>query len=369
MFNSDQNFDDSAIAIIGMACKFPGAETPEKFWDNLCRGVESISFLKDEEVEPSGLEPGALANPNYVKAAAVLNDVELFDAGFFNITPNEARVMDPQHRLFLQCAWAGLEDAGYNPENYKGAIGVFGGARTSSYLFNIFSNGEVGHSVGAFEVGIGNDAAFLTSRVSYKLNLTGPSYSVHTACSTSLVAIHLACNSLLIDECQVALAGGVAVNVPHKTGYLYSKGGILSPDGHCRAFDAGAQGTIFGSGVGIVVLKRLTDAIRDKDHIYALIKGTAINNDGWSKASFTAPAIHGQSSVVLDALACGGVDADSIGFVEAHATGTLIGDPIEVQALTKAYRTQTRRKGYCALGSVKTNVGHLDAAAGVAGLI
>jgi phthiocerol/phenolphthiocerol synthesis type-I polyketide synthase E len=369
MSDLEHHFDDSVVAIIGMACKFPGADTPGKFWDNLRHGKEGISFFNDNEVEPSGLEPAELDDPNYVKAAPILDDVELFDAGFFNITPNEARVMDPQQRLFLQCAWAALEDAGYTPENYKRAVGVFGGARTSSYLFNIFSNGEIGRSVGAFEVGLGNDAAFLTSRVSYKLNLTGPSYSVHTACSTSLVAVHLACNSLLIDECQMALAGGVAVNVPHRTGYLYRKGGILSRDGHCRAFDAGAQGTIFGSGVGIVVLKRLADAIRDKDNIYALIKGTATNNDGWAKASFTAPGVHGQSSVLLDALACGGVDADSIGFVEAHATGTLIGDPIEVQALTRAYRTQTRRRGYCALGSVKSNVGHLDAAAGVAGLI
>jgi len=369
MSNSEEHFDDSAIAIIGMACKLPGAATPESFWSNIRDGVESISFLKDEELEASDLEPGVMSDSRYVKAAPVLDDVELFDAGFFNITPNEALVMDPQHRLFLETGWASLEDAGYNPERYGGAVGVFAGARTSSYLFNIFANREMGLSMGAFEIGLGNDAAFLTSRVSYKLNLTGPSYSVHTACSTSLVAIHLACNSLLINECQMALAGGVAVNVPHKSGYLYRKGGILSPDGHCRAFDSRAQGTIFGSGVGVVVLKRLEDAIRDKDHLYALIKGTATNNDGWSKASFTAPAIRGQNGVVLDALANAGVEADSIQYVEAHGTGTPLGDPIEVQALTKAYRTQSKRRGYCALGSVKTNVGHLDAAAGVAGLI
>ena len=364
-----QSFDGAEIAVVGMACQFPKANDLEAFWENLRNGAECISFLTDEELEPSGVDPASLQDSNYVKAASILDGVELFDAAFFGIPANEARVMDPQHRLLLQCAWKALEDSGYNPETYKGAIGVYAGARASSYLFNLYSNPEITGSIGAFEIGLGNDLAFLTSRISYKLNLRGPSYSVHTACSTSLVALHLACQSLLVGECQLALAGGVAVNVPQKTGYLYRRGGILSPDGHCCAFDEKAEGTIFGSGAGMLVLKRLEDALRDNDHIYALVRGSATNNDGWAKASFTAPGVHGQASVILDALATAGVDADSISYIEAHGTGTHIGDPIEIKALTKAFRARTTKKGFCGIGSVKSNLGHLDAAAGMASII
>ncbi len=364
-----QSFDGTEIAVVGMACHFPKANDLEAFWENLRNGRESISFLTDEELEPSGVDPASLKDPHYVKAASILDGVELFDASFFGVPANEARVMDPQQRLLLQSAWKALEDAGYNPETYKGAIGVYAGARASSYLYNLYSNPEIASSIGAFEVGMGNDLAFLSSRISYKLNLRGPSYSVHTACSTSLVAVHLACQSLLVGECQMALAGGVAVNVPQKTGYLYRRGGILSPDGHCCPFDEKAQGTIFGSGAGVIVLKRLEDAIQDNDHIYALIRGSATNNDGSAKASFAAPSVQGQASVVLDALATAGVDVESISYIEAHGTGTHIGDPIEVKALTNAFRARTTKKSYCGIGSVKSNLGHLDAAAGMASIM
>jgi phthiocerol/phenolphthiocerol synthesis type-I polyketide synthase E len=367
--SNKQSFDGSEIAIIGLACQFPKSNDAETFWENLRSGEECISFLSAEELEPSGVDPASLSDPDYVKAALVLEGFDLFDAAFFNIPASEARVIDPQQRLLLQCAWRALEDSGYPPESYKGSIGVYAGARASSYLFNLYSNPEIAGSIGAFEIGLGNDLSFLTSRISYKLNLRGPSYSVQTACSTSLVAVHLACQSLLVGECQMALAGGVAVNVPQKTGYLYRRGGILSPDGHCRPFDEKAQGTLFGSGSGVLVLKRLEDALRDNDHIYALIRGSATNNDGWAKASFTAPSVQGQASVILDALATAGVDVESISYIEAHGTGTHIGDPIEIKALTNAFRARTEKKGFCGIGSVKSNLGHLDAAAGMASII
>jgi acyl transferase domain-containing protein/acyl carrier protein len=371
MGNSEKthDYEGSEIAIIGMSCRFPGSPDLESFWRNLREAKELISFLKNGELEPSGISPAALDDPNYVKAASLLEDVENFDAAFFGITPREAEIMDPQQRLALECAWEALEHAGYNPEAYPGSIGVYLGARTNTYLYNLYSNPGLIDSLGAFEIGLGNDLAFLSSRISYKLNLKGPSYSIHTACSTSLVAVHLACQSLLIDECQMAIAGGVAINVPQRTGYLYQHGGIVSPDGHCRAFDSKAQGTIFGSGIGMVVLKRLEDALSDGDCIHAIIRGSATNNDGSTKASFTAPGVYGQAEVISEALASGGIDPKTITYVEAHGTGTPLGDPIEVRALTRAFRESTDKKGYCALGSVKTNLGHLDAAAGIASLI
>ncbi len=362
-------FDGSEIAIVGMACRFPGAKDVGEFWRNLRDGVESITFLKDEEIEPSLVDPARIDHPNYVKAASMLDDVEFFDAAFFGITPREAEVMDPQQRVFLECAWEALEHAGYDPNTYKGAIGLFAGARTNTYLFNLFSNRELSETMDAFEIGLGNDLAFLPTRVSHKLNLRGPSCAVHTACSTSLVAVHLACQSLLIDECQMALAGGIAINIPQRTGYLYQPGGIVSPDGHCRPFDAAAQGTLFGSGAGLVVLKRLEDALRHRDTVHAVIKGSAVNNDGSYKATFTAPSVYGQAEVISEALANAGLSADSISYVEAHGTATPLGDPVEVRALTRAFRAATSERQFCALGSVKSNVGHLDAAAGVASLI
>ncbi|HEX6290282.1 MAG TPA: SDR family NAD(P)-dependent oxidoreductase [Herpetosiphonaceae bacterium] len=363
------SYDNSSdIAIIGMAGRFPGANDLDTFWQNLCNGVESIARLTDDELRAAGVNPALIEHPSYVKAAPILDEIEGFDAGFFGYSPREADLMDPQQRLFLECAWQALEDGGYNPHSYDGLIGVYGGAKTSTYLFNLFANRRVVESLDITEIGIGNDLANLTTRVSYKLNLKGPSYAIHTACSTSLVAIHLACQSLLVDECQMALAGGVSINVPHKAGYLYQHGGILSPDGHCRPFSADAQGTLFGSGVGVVLLKRLQDALDDGDTIYAVIKGTATNNDGALKASFTAPGVEGQVEVIACALANAGVRPRAISYVEAHGTGTTLGDAIEVLALTRAFRSAKQRQ-YCALGSVKSNIGHLDTAAGISSLI
>ncbi|HSD45604.1 MAG TPA: SDR family NAD(P)-dependent oxidoreductase, partial [Pyrinomonadaceae bacterium] len=316
----------------------------------------------------SGIAAGELKDPNYVKAAGVLEGAELFDAPFFGFHPREAELMDPQHRIFLQCAWHALEDAGYDPARYAGRIGVFGGAGLNTYLFEVgptLSNS----SALRYQAFIGNDKDFLTTRVSYKLNLKGPSVDVQTACSTSLVAVHLACQSLLAGECEMALAGGVAVRAPLKQGYLYEEGGILSPDAHCRAFDKNAKGTVFGNGAGIVVLKPLEKALADGDNIYAVIKGSAINNDGGVKLGYTAPSVDGQAEVISDALAVSGIDPETVTYVEAHGTGTPLGDPIEVAALQEAFRSGETRKQFCAIGSVKTNVGHLDTAAGVTGLI
>lgn len=366
----EQNcFNGSEIAIIGMDGRFPGARNIVEFWNNLCNKVESITYLGDEELKASGVSKAELDNCNYVKARPILDGLEYFDAPFFGIPPNEARIMDPQQRISLECAWSALENAGYNPEEYKGNIGVFAGAKMNTYIFNLLSNQDVLKSNSILQLIVGNDLAFLSTRISYKLNLRGPSYTVLTACSTSLVAVHMACQSLLMDECQIALAGGVTVDVPHRVGYIYQEGGIFSPDGHCRPFDAKAQGTTFGSGLGFVVLKRLEDAINDKDYIYAVIKGSATNNDGSQKASYSAPSVEGQTRVIIDALTYSGVSPDTITYIETHGTGTPLGDPIEILALTNAYRAYTERKGYCAIGSVKSNIGHLDAASGIVSLI
>ncbi|HEX6292478.1 MAG TPA: amino acid adenylation domain-containing protein [Herpetosiphonaceae bacterium] len=360
---------DSAIAIIGMAGRFPGAQDIDTFWQNLCNGVESIAFFSDQELLDAGVEPSMLALPNYVKAGATLDDIELFDADFFGYSPREAEIMDPQQRLFLECAWAALEHAGYAPDSIAAPTGVFAGVSLNRYWMNLFSNPEAVEALGGFHTVMSNDRDFLTTRISYKLNLRGPSINVQTACSTSLVAVHMACQSLLHHECDMALAGGVSVAVPAKSGYLFHEGGINAPDGHCRAFDAEARGTISGSGMGIVILKRLQDALDDGDQIYAVIRGSAINNDGAQKVGYTAPSVDGQAEVLAEALAVAGVAPDTVSYVEAHGTATALGDPIEVAALTQAFRGGTDRTGFCAIGSVKTNVGHLDAAAGVTGLI
>ena len=360
---------ETDIAVIGIAGRFPKARNIDQFWQNLRDGVESISFLTDDEIVAAELDPALTQNPQYVNAASVLEDVEMFDAPFFDYVPREAEIIDPQHRFFLECAWEALENAGYDSERFSGPIGVFAGVSLSTYLWNIYSNPRVTRLVSRFQIMIGNDKDHLATRVSYKLNLKGPSFSVQTTCSTSLVAIHLACQSLLNGECDMALAGGASIKLPQNTGYLYQESGISSPDGHCRAFDAKAQGTIGGNGVGVVSLKRLTDALADGDHIYAVIKGSAINNDGSLKVGYTAPSIEGQTAVIKEAQAMADVAPDTITYVEAHGTGTTLGDPIEIAALTKAFRTTTQQKQYCAVGSVKTNLGHLDAAAGVTGFI
>src|ERR1051325_8176834 len=357
------------IAIIGMAGRFPGARNVEQFWLNLRDGVESISFFTDQELLAAGVDPALLAHPNYVKAGGVLEDIEYFDAGFFGFNPREAEITDPQQRLFLECAWEAMENAGYDTERYEGAIGVYAGVGMNSYLLNLYTNRELMSSVGTVQVAVGNDKDHLPTRVSYKLNLKGPSITVQTACSTSLVAVHLACQSLLSYQCDMALAGGVKVDIRQKDGYIYQEGGILSPDGHCRTFDAAAAGTVSGSGVGIVVLKRLSDAIADGDHIEAVIKGSAINNDGALKVGYTAPSIQGQAEAIAMAQAISGVEPETLSYIEAHGTATSLGDPIEFAALTHCFRASSSASAPCPIGSVKSNIGHLDTAAGVAGLI
>src|SRR6185312_11042445 len=291
-----------------------------------------------------------------------------FDADFFGFTPRQAEVLDPQQRIFFECAWEALENAGIDPARFPGSVGVFGGAGISTYLlYNLATNPRLLEEVGLYQVCIANDKDALTQQLAYKLDLRGPALTVQTACSTSLVAVQLACLNLLNFQCDLALAGGVSVKVPHRAGYAYQEGGISSPDGHCRPFDAAAQGTVPGSGCGVVALKRLEDAAGDE--IIAIIRGAAVNNDGSAKVGFTAPSVEGQARVIAQALAAADIAADTLGFVEAHGTGTPLGDPIEVAALTRVFRAQTARRGFCALGSVKSNLGHLDAAAGVAGLI
>ncbi|MHC5747097.1 MAG: type I polyketide synthase, partial [Nostoc sp.] len=356
------------VAIIGMVGRFPGSQNIDEFWQNLRNGIESIVSLTDEELKSSGIDIIDI-NDNYIKAAAILENIELFDASFFGFNPREAEIIDPQQRIFLECAWEALENAGYDSQQYQGSIGVYAGTGINNYLINLYSNHNIRQSIDAQQLVFANDKDFLTTRVSYKLELEGPSVDVQTACSTSLVAVHLACRSLLGGECDIALAGGVAISAAQKAGYSYQEGGILSPDGHCRAFDAQGQGTVFGSGVGIVVLKRLEDALADGDCIHAVIKGSAINNDGALKVSYTAPRIDTQAKVIQTAQTIAEVDPETITYIEAHGTGTSLGDPIEIAALTQAFRAGTQKKGFCAIGSVKTNIGHLDTTAGVTGLI
>ena len=358
------------IAVIGMAGRFPGAGDVDGLWRILRDGVEAITRFTEEELAAAGVPAELLANPRYVKARGTLDGVEMFDAEFFGITPRDAEVMDPQQRLFLECAWQACENAGYDPHAFSGRVGVFGGAASTSYFaFHILPRPELLAEIGGLQLKMLNDKDFLTTQVSYKLNLRGPSLAVQTACSTSLVAVHLACQSLLSGECEMALAGGVGVTFPQKAGYLYEPGGIGSPDGHCRAFDAKAQGLVEGNGVALVVLKRLEDALADGDTIHAVIRGSAINNDGAGKAGYSAPSIDSQAEVISEALVVARVEPETIGLVEAHGSGTPLGDPIEVAALTRAWRASTDRRGFSALGSIKTNIGHTDAAAGVSGLI
>ncbi|MGV9883866.1 SDR family NAD(P)-dependent oxidoreductase [Streptomyces sp. NPDC003006] len=362
----DESATPEGVAIIGMAGRFPGARDLAEFWENLRNGVESVVRYGDDDLIAAGVSPDVFQQPHYVRSGPSFEGMDLFDAEFFGCTAREAKIMDPQHRLFLETAWAALEDAGYDPAAYDGTVGVFGGAGSSAYIGNVLSNMDAGEAIRGENVGLGNELAFLTMRVSYKLDLKGPSYPVQTACSSSLVALHTACQSLLNYECDMALSGGVSYKVPEKTGYAYQEGGFLSPDGRVRPFDAEARGTVFGNGVGTVVLKRLADAVADGDTVYAVIKGTAVNNDGAVKASFSAPSSNGQAAVITEALVMAGVEPSSVDYVEAHGSGTLIGDSIEVQALSRVF---TGEPGAWRLGSVKSNVGHLDAAAGMAGLL
>jgi acyl transferase domain-containing protein/ubiquinone/menaquinone biosynthesis C-methylase UbiE/acyl carrier protein len=357
------------IAIIGMAGRFPGAKNVAQFWQNLCDGVESISYFSDEELLASGVDPNCLHDPNYVKAGFVLEDIEMFDAPFFGFSPREAELLDPQQRIFLECAWEALENAGYDPKTDSNLTGLYAGGNLSTYLFrNLSSHDELLKSLN-LPITLGNDKDFIPTRVSYKLNLKGPSVNVGTACSTSLVAVHLACRGLLSYECDMALAGGIAIQVPQVEGYFYQAGGMASVDAHTRAFDAKATGGPFGRGAGIVVLKRLADAVVDGDYIYGAIKGSAINNDGAMKVSYTAPSANGQAEAIAEAQAIASFDPETITYIETHGTGTALGDPIEFRALEKVFRAETDKKGYCAIGSVKTNISHLNTAAGVTSLI
>lgn len=365
--NSKTTNSEFDIAIIGMSGRFPMAKNIYEYWENLKNGRECFTQLNDEQIIASGVDPNLLQDPDYLKVSPILDDYDKFDAKFFGYTPREASMMDPQQRLFLECCWEAFEDAGYNSDAYKEPVGVFGGCAINSYM--IFSGVHKRFYTEFLPSVVGNDNSFLANRVSYQLNLKGPAVTVQTACSSSLVSVHLSIQSLLNGECTMALAGGVAVWVPHEAGHLYKEGNVLTKDGHCRTFDAKATGTIFGNGAGVVMLKKLDDAIRDVDNIYAVIKGSAVNNDGAMKTDYTAPSVDGQSKVIVEALANAGVSADDISYVETHGTGTFIGDPIEIRALSKAYRAFTDRKGYCGIGSVKPNIGHLDAGAGVAGLI
>ncbi|HEU5230072.1 MAG TPA: type I polyketide synthase, partial [Ktedonobacteraceae bacterium] len=358
------------IAIIGLAGRFPGAKNIEEFWHNLRAGVETISLFSTEELLSAGVDQTELEDPSYVKRGGVIEDIELFDAAFFGYSPREAELLDPQQRLFLECAEEALENAGYDARHCNTAIGVYAGTGLNTYfLRNLYPWQDWSNINEIYQAVTTNDKDFLASRVAYKLNLRGPALVIQTACSTSLVAVHMAVQGLLSGECSMALAGGVTIRVPHKAGYRYREGNILAPDGHCRAFDAEAQGTVASNGVGVVVLKRLEDALTERDHIYAVIKGSAINNDGAAKVGYTAPGVRGQAQVIRAAQLVAGVNAERIGYIETHGTGTALGDPIEIAALTEVFRAQTEQKHFCALGSVKTNIGHTDAAAGVAGLI
>jgi len=358
------------IAIIGMAGRFPGADSIEEFWKNLKTGKESITHYSKEELLEVGIDKSLLDDPYYIRAQSILSDIKGFDAEFFGYSPSEASIMDPQQRLFLQCAWHALEDSGYNnPKEYQGDIGIYAGVGRNRYAIDNLSSLEIQDPVGEFQFMIGNSIDFLSTRVAYKLNLTGPAITMQTACSTSLVAVHQACTALQVGDCNIALAGGVSLQSVGKEGYLYQPDMIGSPDGKCRAFDAKAQGTIGGQGVGVVVLKPLEQAIADGDHIYAVIKGSAINNDGYNKIGFTAPSPERQTDVIRTAQEKAGITADTITYVEAHGTGTTLGDPIEIEGLTQAFRYTTDQKQFCAIGSVKTNIGHLDTASGITGLI
>jgi len=373
-FGQDE-IGENDIAIVGMALRVPGANDADAFWQNLREGRESIVDYSEEQLVEGGEHPDTLRKPSYVARGGALGDVKLFDRDFFGFSPKEAAILDPQHRHFMELCWEALEDAGHTPGRFDGQIGLFGGCGMGSYFyFNVCSHRELIADVGLFLLRhTGNDKDFLATRVSYVLDLKGPSVNVQTACSTSLVATHYACQSLLTGECDLALAGGITIQFPTEVGYVYKDGEVLSPDGHCHAFDHRAQGTVLTSGGGVVSLRRLEDAIEDGDPIYAVIKGSAVNNDGGQKVGYLAPSVDGQAAAMTEAYSLANVDPATIGMIECHGTGTYMGDPIEVAALTQAFRNQdsegAEENQFCRIGSVKTNIGHLDTAAGVVGLM
>jgi acyl transferase domain-containing protein len=365
-------YDGTEIALIGMAGRFPGARDLGEFWRNLRSGTDAVRRLNDWELAALGVPAALRSNPGYVPMTAQMPDLDRFDAPFFGVTDGEAEILDPQQRIGLELAWEALEDSGYDPEREAGrrSIGVFAGASLSTYLlFNLAASRAPDAGAETLEMLTGNSGDSFATRISYKLNLKGPSFTVQSACSTSLLAVHLACASLQNGECDLALAGGVSIKVNLLAGYLWHDGGVLSPTGHCHAFDAGADGMFFGHGGGMVVLKPLQDALDDGDTVRAVIRGSAVNNDGRLKVGYSAPSVEGQAEVLTEAWSASGVDPATLSYIEAHGTGTRMGDPIEVQALTRAFRSHTQRRGFCALGSVKSSIGHLDVASGVASLI
>jgi phthiocerol/phenolphthiocerol synthesis type-I polyketide synthase E len=365
------------IAVIGMACRYPGANNIEDFWKNLIDGKETIKRFSDSELREFEINFDELKkNPKYVPARGVLDNIDNFDAAFFGFSPNVAANTDPQHRIWLETVWDAFENAGCDPFTYKGAIGVYAGGYINTYLLNNilrdpvkFENFIRLRTTESFQLMTGNDIAYLPTKTAYKFNLRGPAINIQTACSTSLVAISQACHSLFSYESDICVAGGVCVVVPQESGYIYQEGAIPSPDGHCRPFDANASGTVFSNGVGVVILKRLEDALKDNDTIYAVVNGWALNNDGNKKVSYTAPGIDGQTEAILMAQDFNDVSAEDFGYIEAHGTATNLGDPIEITALTKAFSRSTSKKQFCGIGSVKSNIGHTDAAAGVASFI
>lgn len=368
--NIPHTFPPHAIAIVGLAGRFPDARDLDAFWQNLKDGVESLEPFSDADLDAAGIAPALRSDPHYVRRGTVLEGADMFDAAFFGISPREAQILDPQQRIFLECAWEALEHAGHAPGTFDQSVGVYGGMSMNTYLISqILRDPALIAQVGGYQLMLGNDKDFLCTRVSYKLDLHGPSMTIQTACSSSLVAVQVACQALTRGECDMALAGGVSLSFPQRGGYLYQEGMILSPDAHCRPFDVNGRGIRAGAGCGIVVLKRLADAVVDRDTIHAVIRGAAINNDGAGKAGYTAPSVDGQVEAIATAQMLAGVDARSIGYIEAHGTGTPLGDPIEIAALSQVFRATTPDVGFCRLGSLKANIGHLDAAAGIAGLI
>ncbi|MCP5420389.1 MAG: SDR family NAD(P)-dependent oxidoreductase [Gammaproteobacteria bacterium] len=368
--STTKGFPQHSIAIIGLAGRFPGANDLDEFWQNVRDGVEVLEDFSDADLDSAGVDLSLRSSPHYVRRGTVLHGSDLIDAAFFGLSPREAQILDPQQRIFLECAWESLEHAGYVPGDGRHAVGVYAGASMNTYLLTqILRNPALTESAGGYQLMLGNDKDFLCTRVSYKLDLHGPSMTIQTACSTSLVAVEVACRALQRGECDLALAGGVSIMFPQRGGYLYQEGMIFSPDGHCRPFDSQARGIRAGAGCGVVVLKRLSDALADRDCIHAVIRGAAINNDGANKAGYTAPSVDGQVEVIATAQMLAGVDPRSIGYMEAHGTGTPLGDPIEIAALTQVFRASTSDAGFCRIGSLKANLGHLDAAAGVASLI
>ncbi len=361
----------AAVAVVGMACRVPGARSTSEFWQLLSEGREGLSLLTEEELRTAGASETLIRDPRYVRAGMFLKDMEQFDPGFFGLSPLDGKILDPQHRHFLECSWEAFENAGYDPTRFAGSIGVFAGSGHNAYFhYNVLADPDLVSSTGFFLLRhTGNDKDFLSTRVSYCFDLKGPSVNVQTACSTSLVAVHMASQSLLNGECDMALAGGVSIELPHRQGYLFREGEILSSDGHCRPFDASAGGTVFGSGVVVVLLKRLDDAIAAGDTIHGVIRASAVNNDGAGKISYLAPSVDGQAAAAQEALAIGEIDPRTVTYIEAHGTGTQLGDPIEIAALTQAYGEGHDQKQFCRVGSLKSNIGHLDTAAGVASLI